>query len=172
MASQSVLQSQQSVQSVAAIGKAAGSAAATGMWAMEPQEVLSLFPRAPALVRVTHGRIWATLNGPHSGPANAWGDVLLESGQVLQVPAGQRLVLESLAGRGEAAACFDWLPASTLSPWQQAVGQPLAELRQSLGGATRAAGHLVQGLGRLAWRGATGRGQVSALDACLDARAR
>lgn len=172
MASPSVLQSQQSVQSVAATGKDAGSGAAIGMWAMEPQEVLSLFPHAPAVVRVTQGRIWATLNGPHSGPANAWGDVFLEPGQVLQVPAGQRLVLESLAGRSEAAACFDWLPASTLSPWQQAVGQPLAELRQSLGGATRAAGHLVQGLGRLAWRGATGRGQASALDACLDARAR
>ena len=151
MASPSVLQSQQSVQSVAATGKDAGSVAAIGMWAMEPQEVLSLFPHAPAVVRVTQGRIWATLNGPHSGPANAWGDVFLEPGQVLQVPAGQRLVLESLAGRGEAAACFDWLPASTLSPWQQAVGQPLAELRESLGAAARAAARLAQGLGRLVW---------------------
>ena len=172
MASPSVLQSQQSVQSVAATGKDAGSGAAIGMWAMEPQEVLSLSPRTACVFRVTRGRIWATLSGPHSGPANAWGDVFLAPGQALHVPAGQRLVLESLAGRSEAAACFDWLPASTLSPWQQAVGLPLAELRQSLGGATRAAGHLVQGLGRLAWRGATGRGQVSALDACLDARAR
>ena len=176
MASPSVLQSQQSVSQAAPAGKVAaivGAAAeTTGMWAMEPQEVLSLFPRAPALVRVTQGRIWATLNGPHSGPANAWGDVFLEPGQVLQVPAGQRLVLESLAGRGEAAACFDWLPASTLSPWQQAVGQPLAELRQSLGGATRAAGHLVQGLGRLAWLGVSGRGRAPALDACQAARIR
>ena len=172
MASPSVLQSQQSVQSVAATGKDAGSGAAIGMWAMEPLEVLTLSPRSAAVFRVTHGRIWATLSGPHSGPANAWGDVFLVPGQALHVPAGQRLVLESLTGRGEAAACFDWLPASTLSPWQQAVGQPLADLRQSLGGATRAAGRLVQGLGRLAWRGATGRGQASALDACLDARAR
>ena len=171
MASPSVLQSQQSVSQAAPAGKAAV-AAKTGMWAMEPCEVLSLFPRAPALVRVTHGRIWATLSGPHSGPANAWGDVFLEPGQVLQVPAGQRLVLESLAGRGEAAACFDWLLASTLSPWQQAVGQPLAELRQSLGGATRATGRLVLGLGRLAWVGVSGRGRAPVLDDCQAASVR
>ena len=172
MASQSVLQSHQSGPSAAACGKAAGGTTVTGLWAMEPQEVLSLFPRAPALVRVTQGRIWATLNGPHSGPANAWGDVFLVPGQALHVPAGQRLVLESLAGRGEAAACFDWVPASTMSPWQQSVGEPLADLRQSLGGATRAAGHLVQGLGRLAWLGVSGRGRAPALDACQAARIR
>ena len=172
MASQSVLQSHQSGPSAAACGKAAGGTTVTGLWAMEPQEVLTLCPRAPALVRVTQGRIWATLNGPHSGPANAWGDVFLVPGQALHVPAGQRLVLESLAGRGEAAACFDWVPASTMSPWQQSVGEPLADLRQSLGGATRAAGHLVQGLGRLAWLGVSGRGRAPALDACQAARIR
>ena len=172
MASPSVLQSQQSVQSVAATGKDAGSVAAIGMWAMEPQEVLSLSPRTASVFRVTRGRIWATLSGPHSGPANAWGDVFLVPGQALHVPAGQRLVLESLAGRGEAAACFDWVPASTMSPWQQSVGEPLADLRQSLGGATRAAAHLVQGLGRLAWLGVSGRGRAPALDACQAARIR
>ena len=151
MASQSVLQSHQSGPSAAACGKAAGGTTVTGLWAMEPQEVLTLCPRAPAMVRVSQGHIWATFSGPHSGPANAWGDLFLAPGQVLQVPAGQRLVLESLAGRGEAAACFDWLPASTLSPWQQAVGQPLAELRESLGAAARAAARLAQGLGRLVW---------------------
>ena len=161
MASQSVLQSQQSAAQAAAAGQAAGVAVKVGMWAMEPQEVLSLFPRSPAVVRVTHGCIWATLSGSRSVLANAWGDVFLEPGQVLQVPAGQRLVLESLAGRGEAAACFDWLPLDTLSPWQQAVGQPLAELRQSLGGAIRASGRLVQGLGDLAWLGVSGRRRVS-----------
>ena len=59
MASPSVLQSQQSVQSVAATGKDAGSVAAIGMWAMEPQEVLSLSPRTASVFRVTRGRIWA-----------------------------------------------------------------------------------------------------------------
>ena len=56
--------------------------------------------------------------------------------------------------------------------WQQSVGEPLADLRQSLGGATRAAGHLVQGLGRLAWLGVSGRGRAPALDACQAARIR
>ena len=114
----------------------------------------------------------ATLSGPHSGPANAWGDVFLEPGQALRVPVGQRLVLESLAGRGEAAACFDWEASSTLSPWQQLVGEPLAELRQSLAGVGRAAGHLVQGLGRLAWTGVTGKGLPVVLDTNLDTPAR
>ena len=86
MASPSVLQSQQSVQSIAATGKDAGSVAAIGMWAMEPQEVLSLSPRTASVFRVTRGRIWATLSGPHSGPANAWGDVFLVPGQALHVP--------------------------------------------------------------------------------------
>lgn len=172
MASPSVLQSQQSVQSAVSIGKAAGSKAVIGMWAMEPLEVLTLSPRSAAVFRVTHGRIWATLSGPHSGPANAWGDVFLEPGQALRVPVGQRLVLESLAGRGEAAACFDWEASSTLSPWQQLVGEPLAELRQSLAGVGRAAGHLVQGLGRLAWTGVTGKGLPVVLDTNLDTPAR
>ena len=108
MASPSVLQSQQSVSQAAPAGKVAaivGAAAeTTGMWAMEPQEVLSLFPRAPALVRVTHGRIWATLNGSHSGPANAWGDVFLEPGQVLEPGQGRVVTARRHPSLGSRAA--------------------------------------------------------------------
>ena len=101
MASQSVLQSHQSGPSAAACGKAAGGTTVTGLWAMEPQEVLTLCPRAPAMVRVSQGHIWATFSGPHSGPANAWGDLFLAPGQVLQVPES---VLDTAPADAEVAA--------------------------------------------------------------------
>ena len=53
---------------------------------------VSMRPKTPHVLRVLHGRAWVTLVGPmaHDNP-----DLFLVEGEVLNVPAGQHLVLES-----------------------------------------------------------------------------
>ncbi len=62
---------------------------------LEGGRAWTLQPRHPAELQVSQGRIWATLDGPHAGPANDWGDLVLQAGDRLQVRAGQRVVIEA-----------------------------------------------------------------------------
>ena len=54
-------------------------------------------------LHVTQGRVWVTLDGPHCGAANNWGDVVLQAGERLSLQQGQGLVVESWGGANHAA---------------------------------------------------------------------
>ncbi len=81
-----------------------------GSWVLPPGRAVTLQSADDSALQVTQGRIWATLDGPHSGPANDLGDVVLQAGERLALRAGQRVVIESIwpgAGRVEGGgACF------------------------------------------------------------------
>jgi hypothetical protein len=70
-----------------------------------------------ATLRVTQGRLWATVDGPHHGPTNDQGDLVLNAGERLHLRAGQRVVIESWSGchleRGTGTAYFTWEPDHT-----------------------------------------------------------
>ncbi len=70
-------------------------ASATLCWQLLPGSVLSFEAGKPVLLRITQGRIWLTLDGPHSGAANDWGDVVLQSGDQFALEPGQRIVVEA-----------------------------------------------------------------------------
>lgn len=113
-----------------------------------------------SVLRIAHGRVWATLSddGPYSRVLA--GDHFLSRGQSLTLLPGQELVMESfesLASSRTATAHFSWetpgVAASALQdaqPVHQAVGlavlQPLRDLRHALGLVAGASGRLVQGL--------------------------
>ncbi len=83
--------------------------AQAGCFRLEPGRAITLAPARPGRLRITQGSAWVTLGGPYQGPLNDQGDLFLQAGETLNVPAGARLVMEPLALRGEGGAVwFDW----------------------------------------------------------------
>lgn len=69
---------------------------------------MALHARHATELRVQEGCVWITLDGPHSGAPNDSGDVFLNAGSSLHVPAGRRLVIEALRTVGADAAHLSW----------------------------------------------------------------
>ena len=82
----------------------------SGYWRLVPAQACTLRPEEAGILRVAHGQVWATLAGPHSGPANDWGDVVLHSGQQITLMPGQQLVVEPLGDAVNEPAFFSWEP--------------------------------------------------------------
>jgi hypothetical protein len=139
--------------------------AASACWQLMPGRAISLRPREAGLLRIAHGQVWATVNGPRAGHGKAVGDQFLQAGQSLPVGAGQRLVFEPRGGANEAPVYFEWTPdpaavAVRASRWQVAVVQPLRDLGFALLLAGRALGQLLMGLAGYGDYLAAGRGRV------------
>ena len=78
----------------------------------------SLSGRASAgILRVAHGQIWATFDGPHSGPLNDLGDHVVGAGEpIARCDAGQRLVVEAWDAQTPAYFSWDPLPLRAHAP--------------------------------------------------------
>ncbi|HEY0825061.1 MAG TPA: DUF2917 domain-containing protein, partial [Ramlibacter sp.] len=103
-----------------------------GTWKLARGRAVTLRPRTDGILRVAHGRVWATVDGPHGGtPADA-GDHVLQVGRSMYVRSGQRVVIEAWNRSG--ASYFAWdpvcVPAAAAPPRLDpaAVLQPLADL--------------------------------------------
>ena len=114
----------------------------SGYWKLVPAMACTLRPEEVGILRVAHGQVWATLEGPHSGPANDWGDVVLHRGQEITLLPGQRLVVEPLGDTVNEPAFFSWEPhqtgAATPSgsrafPWRDLSRNCLAWFRPARG---------------------------------------
>ena len=135
--------------------QSAPAVALPGTWKLARGRAITLNPRTDGIVRVAHGRVWATLEGPHGGTPADSGDHVLQVGRSMYVKAGQRVVLEAWNASG--ASYFAWDPVfetelalrPRLNP--AVVLQPLADLRAAAAIALRATGQLGVGLARLAW---------------------
>ena len=80
---------------------------ASGNWKLAARSAITLQPRQDGVLRIAQGRVWATFDGPHSGPLNDQGDAVIGAGSELTLRAGQRLVIENWNADG-APACFSW----------------------------------------------------------------
>jgi hypothetical protein len=120
----------------------------TGTWKLEPGRALTLHPSEAGELRVAQGRLWATLDGPHSGSLLGLGDLVLEPGAPLHLRAGQSVVIEP--ADHDAPAFFAWELAVqdrvVPVPCWQPVLQSWRELRSGLGLTGHAAAGLVAGL--------------------------
>jgi len=132
---------------------AAPVAALPGTWQLARGRAVTLTPASDGVLRVAHGRVWATLEGPHGRTPADSGDHVLSVGCALFVQGGQRLVLEAWNTSG--ASYFAWDPVFAPAPARRinlaGVVQPLADLRLAMVLGMRALGRLAAGLGRLAW---------------------
>jgi len=123
-----------------------------GTWKLGGGRAITLRPTESGTVRVAHGRVWATYDGPHGRGPDDSGDRVVGSGGALQVQAGQRIVME--AWGVDDAAYFSWEPAPAPQAAEAvrvtAVTQPLADLRLALVFGMGAFARLLEGIARLA----------------------
>jgi hypothetical protein len=122
-----------------------------GTWKLGAGRAITLRPREDGRLRIAHGRLWATFDGPHSGALNELGDVVVGAGEYLNIRAGERVVAE--AWDGAAPVYFTWDPqpaAQAQAASLAGVVQPLADLRLALVLGAGAAARLAAGLVRLA----------------------
>lgn len=152
MASPVLAQSQQS------------SARLPGTWRLDPARAVTLRPREDGVLRIAHGRVWLTFDGPHAGAPNEFGDRFPGAGEKVRVRAGQRLVIESC--ERDVPAYFSWdfapEPVALRVPPRHAVAQSWSDLQlaaaMGLQAAARLAGALVAlGLGAMLPRPAANR---------------
>ena len=124
-----------------------------GTWKLAPGRAFTLRPTEGGVLRVAHGRLWVTFDGPHGGALNEQGDLVVETGESVRLRAGQRLVIEPWCKRQPAYFTWDLQPArqAVRTPLWTGVTQPLADLRSAVLLGVGAAGRLAGGLTRLAW---------------------
>jgi hypothetical protein len=162
------------LQSLPQMQQSSVAAALSGTWKLNGGRAITLEPREPGTVRVAHGQIWATYDGPHSGALNEMGDHIIGAGDRLPVRTGQRLVIE--AWGSQAPAYFSWEPlpavAQRRAPAFGRVVQPLADLRAALVMGAGAAGRLAAALVALAWDLVAPRGREPLADCAFNAQSR
>jgi Protein of unknown function (DUF2917) len=130
-----------------------------GTWKLAAGRAITLQPRGAGILRVAHGQLWATFDGPHGGPPNDLGDHFVGVGERLRLRAGQRLVVEARDAKAPTYFRWDPLPAGAQVPRLAPVVGPLADLRTALVMGAGAARRLVAGLAALAWDVTTRRGR-------------
>ena len=104
-----------------------------GCWALAPARAFTLHPEQVGVFRVAQGQVWMTQKGPHHGPANDWGDVVLHVGEEMPLLPGQPVVVESFGDAVNEPAFFSWQPTTTpvtaapesASLWRDPLAQPL-----------------------------------------------
>src|SRR5438105_10230393 len=105
-----------------------------GTWKLAAGRAITLEPRDPGVLKVAHGRLWLTLEGPHPGRLDESGDRIMAVGEQLRLKPGQRVVVEAWNDR--CPAYFSWDPLPAAAPARRIrtadVMQPLADLRLAL----------------------------------------
>ena len=137
-------------------------------WKLASGHAMTLQPREAGVLRINAGQVWATLDGPHTGPANDWGDLFLTKGQRLNLQPGQRVVIEPRGDAVNRPTYFEWEPASVeqgrtvgkASRWQLAVVQPGRDMGVALVLVMDAARRLASGLLGYSEFVVAGRGRV------------
>jgi len=145
-----------------------------GTWKLGKGRAITLNPAQAGVLRVAHGCIWATFEGPHQGPLNDLGDHVVESGGQLRLRAGQRVVIEAWSTQNPAYFSWDPVLAPVASPSRRfaAVVQPLADLRLAVGLGAGALGRLAAGLAGLALDTVAGRDRTALSDCAFNAQSR
>ena len=77
-----------------------------GTWRLAPQRAMSLLPRKNSQLLIVQGCAWITWDKPIEHWARTDGDHFLTAGQIIDVPAGARLVME--ARHAHDTLHFDW----------------------------------------------------------------
>lgn len=149
--------------------QSSSSSSLSGCWKLAAGRAVTLRPRKPGVLRIAHGRVWATVDGPHAGAANALGDRVLMPGEAIEIAAGQRIVIESWGAKVQASAWFSWdyvqEPVAEPVRWAASVAQPLADLRLALVFGAGAVVRLMGALVRLPLAGLLPRGSREAREA-------
>ena len=91
-----------------------------GTWKLARGRAITLRPAASGILRVSQGRLWATVDGPHGRAPDDSGDHVLQPGRSMFLQARQRVVIEAWTPDGD--ACFSWEPR--ISGTHRQAGDP------------------------------------------------
>lgn len=150
-----------SIQTLQAAHESLVDAGLPGCWRLDPGRALTLRPARAGVLRVSHGRLWITLDMLRED-VQAAGDLFLVPGRGIVVQAGQRVVLEPAGSDRQAAAYFSWDPLArgqairldharrAAGRWHLGVVQPVRDLGLALQQAGAALGRLAGGVARWA----------------------
>lgn len=149
---------------IAEMLQAAPSAALPGTWKLARGRAITLRPGTNGILKVAHGRVWATVDGPHGRGPDDSGDQILEVGRSMWVEAGQRVVIEAFNPSGSSYFSWDPVLAPVEVPARRRISltevlQPLADLRAALGLVGAALGRLSVGVAHVGLELVRGRGQ-------------
>jgi hypothetical protein len=121
-----------------------------GTWKLAPGRAITLEPRHAGVLKVAHGRLWVTFEGPHTGRLNESGDQVMGAGHNVRVAPGQRMVVE--AWNEGCPTYFSWDPLPVAAPvrrtWGEAL-QPLSDLRLAFVYGGDAVARLVAGVAQI-----------------------
>jgi hypothetical protein len=160
-------------QTLAQMHQSPAAAALPGTWKLATGRAITLQPAESGVLRVAHGSVWATFDGPQRGALNDFGDYIVEVGQSIRVQAGERVVIEAWGHGVPAYFSWDPVPATVRSRAPSFVGvlQPLHDLRLALSLGAAAAARLLSAVGRLAWDAVVPRGREALAECRLNAQA-
>lgn len=130
--------------------------AAPGCWKLSAGRAFTVRAGRAGVLRIAHGRVWATFDLAAGDSRVRAGDHFLSRGDGIEVQAGQSLVLEPYVIGHASPAYFSWEPqagrALAFLPapagWRTEVLQPLADLRAAGGLAAGALARLSSGVVR------------------------
>jgi hypothetical protein len=142
-----------------------------GSWKLAPGRAMTFQPREAGILRVSHGQLWITFDGPQHGPRDDLGDHFFGAGEQIRLRGGQRLVAEAWNGRKPAYFSWDPLPVRSAAPRLAALAQPLRDLRLAWALGAGAARRLVAGLARVAWELVARRSRDALAECAFDAQA-
>ena len=130
--------------------------ATAGCWKLSAGRAFTIRAGRAGVLRIAHGRVWATLELADGDDSARAGDHFLSRGEGIALQAGQSLVLEPFAIGHASPAFFSWEPeaarALAFQPaaqgWRAEVLQPLSDLRAAGGLAFSALVRLSSGVVR------------------------
>jgi hypothetical protein len=139
-----------------------------GTWKLAAGKAITLEPRDSGVLKVAHGRLWVTLEGPHPGHLNESGDHVMGVGEQLRLKPGQRVVLEPW--NEGCPSYFSWDPAPEAVRVRRMrledIVQPMADLRLALVFGGHAVARLATGLVTMAWQSVFGPRETFEERAC------
>ncbi|HUR88678.1 MAG TPA: DUF2917 domain-containing protein [Ramlibacter sp.] len=128
-----------------------------GTWKLAAGRAITLEPREPGVLKVAHGRLWVTFEGPQAGRLNESGDYFMGTGEQVRIAPGQRMVVESW--NEGCPAYFSWDPLPVTAPVRRSFAdalQPLSDVRLALVFGGHAVARLVTGIVHIAWQSTFG----------------
>lgn len=139
-----------------------------GTWKLAAGRAITLEPRDAGTLKIAHGRLWVTFEGPHHGRLNESGDHIMAVGEQMRLQPGQRVVLEPW--NDHCPAYFSWDPAPVAQAVRRTrmtdVMQPLADLRLAVVFGGHAIARVVSGLASIAWQSVFGPRETFEERAC------
>jgi hypothetical protein len=95
----------------ASVGLIESLEALAGCWKLDAGQALSLQARRAGVLRIAHGRVWATFDHADQSGSTRAGDHFLSRGESLYLQPGERLVMESFGIGHTPSVYFSWEPA-------------------------------------------------------------